>query len=127
MAQYQVPSMRHTIGGVEYEFRCDYRLHALMTEILLSQPERVKTEYDDDGQVKGHRLLLSGENIYDCLVAAGEGAQPGTDWRKVSDSCDGSEPVAFMAKLFGLIPRAGMTGDGLDEDPDDPKAEIPMG
>lgn len=126
MAQYQVPSMRHTIGGVEYEFRCDYRLHALMTEILISQPERTLTEYDEDGLVKGRRLLISGENIYDCLVAAGSGAQPGVDWQRVADHADGAELVAFLSKLFGLIPAAGMAGDGLDEVPDDPKAGTPM-
>ena len=125
MAGYNVPTMRHTINGVEYEFRADIRFHAFLTECLYSQPERMLAEYDDAGRLVGRRLLFSYENILDCLRTAGAAAQPGVDWVAVCDDAPPPELLAFFGKLFGIIPDAGMVSDGLDEDPDDPKAETP--
>ena len=122
---YTVPKMYHTIGGVEYEFRADIRFHAFLTECLYSQPERMLDHYDEAGVLTGRRLLFTYENILDCLRTAGEGAQPGTDWVAVMDGSDPAELLQFFGKLFGIIPQAGMTSNGEDEDPDAPKAETP--
>ena len=124
-AIYTVPYLRHTIGGVEYEFRADIRFHAFLTECLYSQPERMLAEYDDAGNLVGRRLLFTYENILDCLRYSGEGAQPGTDWVAVCDGAPPEELLQAFGLMFGLMTKAGMDTDGSDEAVDDPKEETP--